>query len=93
MITVLLIHLAVMGLAMFFAYQGVKRNMQVSMRQFSINTGYIISFLLLFLFLASRVNLGRDWDNYVDIYTNNYQQDYNFSESIEFGFLFIVKIL
>lgn len=93
MVTVLLIHLLVMGLAMFFAFLGVKRNMQVSTDRFRLNMGYIISFLLLFQFLASRVNLGRDWDNYMELYTNDYQQDYSFSESIEFGFLFILKIL
>jgi len=85
--------LIVMGLAMFFSFLGVKRNKQMSTDRFNLNVGYILSFLLLFFFLAFRVNLGRDWDNYMYLYTENYQQDYSFSESLEFGFLFIIKLL
>lgn len=90
---VLILHLFVMGLAMFFASLGVKKNMRVSKSRLVMNAGYTAAFLLLFFFLASRVNLGRDWNNYMDLYRDCESTPFSFSESFEFGFLFIMKFL
>lgn len=58
-----------------------------------INAGYLISFLLVAVFLASRTYLGRDWDNYYGIYSSVNQQEFAFGESRELGFLLLVHFL
>ena len=93
MVWVLALHLIVLLLAMLFAIVGVRKNRRVSRLRMVPNTWYVISFLLLFFFLASRVNLGRDWNNYFDLYRDALYIPFSFSESFEFGFLIILKLL
>ena len=90
---ILLLHLFVMSLAIFFASLGVRKNMHVSKRRLVMNVEYAIAFLLLFFFLASRVNLGRDWNNYLDLYRDINSYTFSFRESFEFGFLLILKVM
>lgn len=59
----------------------------------TLNAWYILSFLLISMFLASRTYLGRDWDNYYRIYSNVNQQEFIFGESREIGFLILVRLL
>lgn len=93
MVWVLALHLIVLLLAMLFAIVGVRKNRRITRVRMVSNIWYVISFLLLFFFLASRVNLGRDWNNYLDLYRDALYIPFSFSESFEFGFLIILKFL
>lgn len=89
----LLLHLFIIFLSSFFAYIGVQENKKNRYVSMSPCTGYVVSFILIALFLATRVNLGRDWENYERIYSNVFQQDFSFGESRELGFLWLVRLL
>lgn len=91
MLQVLLLHIFVVSLAIYFAYVGVEKNRRHV--GFKINHAYMVSFLLLFVFLGFRVYLGRDWNNYEGIFTSTFQQDFALGESREIGFLLLVRLL
>lgn len=88
----LFLHLLVLSLASFCAYLGVLENRHSKAATFRINGHYIISFILVAFFIASREYLGRDWDGYYRIY-NEVQQDFSFGETREFGFTILVRFL
>ena len=79
--------------AMGLCQLGVYKNNLVDENKFRWNFEYLGSFLLLLVFIGFRVNLGRDWLNYTDIYETSYEQVFIFSESFELGFLLIVNTL
>ena len=54
--------------AMGLCQLGVYKNNLVDEDRLRWNFEYLGSFLLLLLFIGFRVNLGRDWFNYMDIY-------------------------
>lgn len=89
----LMLHIVTCLGAMGLCQLGVNKNTLEDEYKFRWNIEYVASFLLLLFFLGYRVNLGRDWLNYLDIYNTNYEQDFNFSESFELGFLLIVNTL
>lgn len=93
MIEILLLHIFVIILSMLFAYIGVIYNKRHHSKGYKWNYGYLLSFLLLLIFLGFRLSLGRDWNNYERIYTDINQQDFVFGESRELGFLLIVRFL
>lgn len=87
------LHLIVILFACLFAASGVQQNKRKKCKTLQVNASYVFSFLLVAVFLASRYNLGRDWDNYYRIFSSVYQQEFEFGESRELGFLFLVRIL
>lgn len=87
------LHLIVIFFACLFAAIGVQQNKRKRYKTMQINAGYVISFLLVAVFLASRYYLGRDWDNYYRIFSSVYQQEFEFGESRELGFLLLVRAL
>lgn len=87
---VLTLHLAVIAIAIFFAYIGTKKDYNKTRK---ISYGVLASFLILFVFLGFRVNLGRDWINYQRIFDAVNQQHFLFGKSREYGFLFLVSFL
>ena len=89
----LFLHSVVCFGAMIFAWLGVSKNSLEDEYHFKWNVGYFASFLILLAFIGFRVYLGRDWFNYLDIYNENYEQVFSFSESFELGFLLIVGFL
>lgn len=60
---------------------------------FKLNYGYLLSFMILFVFLGFRINLGRDWEGYESIYNSVYQQEFVLGDSREIGFLLLVNFL
>lgn len=89
----LFLHLIVIFFSCVFAAIGVQQNQRKGYKTMKINAGYILSFLLVAIFLASRTYLGRDWDNYYRIFSSVYQQEFEFGESRELGFLLLVRLL
>ena len=89
----LFLHLFVIFFASVFAQIGVRENLKAKGGAFKINFAYIISFLLIVVFIASREYVGRDWDGYYRIFTAVNQQDFKFGESREIGFLILVNLL
>lgn len=89
MVSVLLLHIIVAVLAISFAYLGVKTNSKYG-HKMKINGGYVVSFVVLLLFLGFRVSLGRDWVNYEGIFSSIFQQSFKFGETRELGFLALV---
>ena len=87
------LHLIIILLSCLTAALGVNDNMRKKRTTMSLNLWYIISFVLVALFLASRAYLGRDWDNYYRIYSSVVQQDFAMGESRELGFLLLVRLL
>lgn len=87
------LHLLVVLFSCFFAKKGVEMNRRRGYPTIRINAGYLFSFLLITILLASRTYLGRDWDNYYSIYSSIHQQDFSFGESRELGFLLLVRTL
>lgn len=87
------LHLIIVFLACLAAAIGVNENKRKKKSTMTLNAGYIVSFVLVALFLASRVYLGRDWDNYYRIYTSVNQQEFSFGESREIGFLLLIRLL
>ncbi len=92
MVSILLIHIIVAFLAFFFAQIGVRHNRMLG-PHYKFNYGYLLSFMIMLLFLGFRVSLGRDIDNYERIYSSIFQQEFSFGESREIGFLLIVRLL
>lgn len=89
----LFLHLIVIFFSCLFAAIGVQQNRKKGYKSIKINAGYIVSFLLVAIFLASREYLGRDWDNYYGIFSSVNQQEFEFGESRELGFLLVVRLL
>lgn len=87
------LHIIIILLSCLTASFGVYDNKRKKRATMTLNAWYIISFVLVSLFLASRTYLGRDWDNYYRIYSSVYQQDFSIGESRELGFLLLVRFL
>lgn len=90
--SIALLHIFVVSLAIIFAQIGVNENKRKHV-DFNWNFGYLVSFLILLLFLGFRESLGKDLVSYEKIYTANIQQDFIVGESRELGFLLLINFL
>lgn len=89
MIISLFLHIVFCALSVWFAHLGIKQIQNAKSQKKNINI--LISFLLLFLFIGLRYNLGRDWVNYERIFNDPNQQEFLFGETREFGFLALIQ--
>lgn len=91
----LLLHLIVITLSIFFAYVGVRKgnnNSSIPIKK-ERSICLFLSFFMLLFFIGFRVNVGRDWNNYLTIFNYVNQQEFSFGESREMGFLFLCNLL
>lgn len=91
MLLILSIHIIVAFFAIMFAQIGCKHNGPKG--HLKLNHGYVVSFLILLLFLGFRESLGLDLMGYERILSSNTQQDFVFGESREIGFLLMIDAL
>lgn len=92
MIEVLIVHIFIVGISIFLAKLGVKSPLR-RRNLYPFNLGLLISFLVLLCLLGFRDNLGRDWNNYVQLNSDILHREFSFGDTQEFGYICLVKFL
>jgi len=94
MIEFLILFFITTALAVLFAMQGVLVNdKNVGVKgDFKWNIWYFISFILIVLFLGTRIGVGRDFYSYKDLYEGQ-SFDFLFGYTIEYGAIFLIDCL